>query len=169
MKRRLYFLLPDESHARVVLSELQASGVDRRFMHAIAGQGADLQGLPAATKQQRADVAARIEKYLWDGNLGIFFIAFLALLVLVALQFNGYWLLLPAGIMLVAFIVGLEFVTHVPNVHLEEFRDALQHREILLLIDVPVTQVARVEELVHRHHPEAVAGGVGWSVAALPV
>ena len=169
MKRRLYFLLPDAGHAESVLTELQAAGIERKFMHAIAGRDADLEDLPVATQQQRTDVAARIERYLWGGNLGVFFLAMLALLVLVVLQVNGYWLLLPAGIMLVAFIAGLEFVTHVPNVHLEEFRDALRHREILLMIDVPVTRVARVEELVHRHHPGAVAGGVGWSVTALPV
>lgn len=169
MKRRLYFLLPDAEHARGVLGELQTAGIERKFMHAIAGRDADLEDLPVATKQQRADIAARTESYLWNGNLVIFFVALLALLVLAVLQVNGYWLLLPAGIMLIAFIAGLEFVTHVPNVHLGEFRDALRHREILLMIDVPVTQVARVEELVHRHHPEAVDGGVGWSIAALPV
>lgn len=169
MKRRLYFLLPDAEHSRVVFSELQAAGIERRFMHAIAGRGIDLQDLPIATQQQHADVAARIERYLWGGNLGVFFIALLALLVLAVLQVNGYWLLLPAGVMLAAFSAGLGFVRHIPNVHLAEFRDALQHREILLMIDVPVSQVARIEELVHRHHPEAIVGGVGWSVSALPV
>ena len=169
MRRRLYFLLPDAGHARNVLDELEADGIDHKFMHAIAGRDADLEGLPAATRQQRADLAARIERYLWGGNLGIFFLALFVLLLLVVLQVNSYWLLLPAGVMLLAFIAGLEFATHVPNVHLEEFRDALRHREILLLIDVPVARVARVEELVHRHHPGSVAGGVGWSIADLPV
>lgn len=169
MNRRLYFLLPDTGHARRVVSDLQAAGIERRYIHAISGRGVDLQGLPVATQQQRADLAARIERYLWRGNLGIFFIALLALLTLAMLQVSGYWLLLPAGIMLLAFSAGLQFVTHVPDVHLAEFRDALRHREILLMIDVPVSQVARVEELVHRHHPEAIVGGVGWSVTALPV
>lgn len=169
MKRRLYFLLPDAEHAQGVLDELLAAGLERKFMHAIAGRDADLEGLPVATQQQRADVGARIERYLWDGNLGIFFSALVALLVLAVLEVNGYWLLLPAGVMLVTFIMGLEFVVHVPNVHLDEFRDALRHREILLLIDVPVSRVSRVEALVHRHHPEAIVGGVGWSISALPV
>jgi hypothetical protein len=46
--------------------------------------------------------------------------------------------------------------------------DAL-HAEVLLLVDVPVRQVARIEERVQRRHPEAAAGGVGWSIAVLPV
>jgi hypothetical protein len=77
--------------------------------------------------------------------------------------------LLPVGIMLVAFLAGLGFTSRVPNVHLGEFRDALRHAEILLMVDVPVQQVARVEDRVHRRHPEAAVGGVGWSLADLPV
>ena len=169
MKRRLYFLLPDAAHARGVLNELQAAGIERRFIHAIAGRDTELEDLPVATRLQRTDVAARIERYLWDGNLVIFFVALLALVVLVVLQVSWYWVLLPAGVMLAAFSAGQEFVRHVPNVHLDEIRDALRHQEILLMIDVPVTRVARVEKLVQRHHPEAVAGGVGWSISALPV
>ena len=69
--------------------------------------------------------------------------------------------------MLTTFLAGLEFTTHIPNVHVSEFSDAIHHREILLMVDVPVSQVARVEELVHRHHPEAVTGGVGWQIDAL--
>jgi hypothetical protein len=37
------------------------------------------------------------------------------------------------------------------------------------MVDVPVKQVARVEEMVHRRHPEAAVSGVGWSIAHLPI
>jgi hypothetical protein len=69
--------------------------------------------------------------------------------------------------MLATFLTGVEFTRHIPNVHLSEFTDAIHHREILLMVDVPVAQVAQVEKRVHRHHPEAVAGGVGWHSDAL--
>jgi hypothetical protein len=169
MKRRLYFLLPDTEHARVVVSELEARGIERTFMHAIAGRGGDVSGLPVASQMQRNDLGARVERYLWDGNLALFFMALIALVVLALLPLPWWWLLLPAGIMLVSFLTGLEFVMHTPNVHLDEFRSAMRHREILLMIDVPAGQVAEVEEMVHRRHPEAIAGGVGWSVEALQV
>jgi hypothetical protein len=169
MKRRLYFLFPDTGHATVVVKELEVHGIERNRMHAIAGQGADLGDLPVASRNQRRDLAARIEDVVWGGNLGLFFVALLALVTMIALPVNGYWLLLPAGIMLVSFLIGLEFATRIPNVHLAEFRDAMRHREILLMIDVPLSQVTRVEELVHRHHPEAVVGGVGWSVDAMQI
>ena len=169
MKRRLYFLLPDTEHARAVVSELETRGIERKSMHAIAGGGGDVSGLPVASRMQRDDLGARIEQYLWGGNLALFFMALIALVVLALLPLAWWWLLLPAGIMLVTFLTGLEFVMHTPNVHLAEFQSAMRHREILLMIDVPARQVADVEALVHRHHPEAIAGGVGWSVDALQV
>jgi hypothetical protein len=167
MKRRLYFLFPDSGHARTVVNELEAYGIQRKFIHAVAGRGGDLSGLPAASNSQQRDSGSRVENFLWGGNLAIFFAALFVLLAIVLLQVEWYWLLLPAVLMLVSFLMGLKFTTHIPNVHLAEFQDAMQHREILLMIDVPAGQVANVEELVHRHHPEAVVGGVGWNIDAL--
>ncbi len=170
MKRRLYFLLPDTEHARAVVSELEARGIEPKFMHTIAGRGGgDVNDLPVASRMLRNDLGARIEHYLWGGNLVLFFLALIALVMLAVSSVPWWWLLLPAGIMLVSFLTGLEFVMHTPNVHLTEFQSAMQHREILLMIDVHAGQVAEVEETVHRRHPEAIAGGVGWSVDALQV
>jgi hypothetical protein len=169
LKRRLYFLLPDNEHARALVGELESRGISRKFMHAIAGHGGDAGGLPVASQMQCSDAGARIERYLWGGNLALFFLALMALAVIALLPLAWWWLLLPGGIMLVSFLAGLEFVMHTPNVHLTEFQSAMRHREILLMIDVPAGQVADVEDLVHRRHPEAIAGGVGWSVDALHV
>ncbi len=169
MKRRLYFLLPDVGHTRSVVDELESSGIERRCMHVIAGQGVDPIGLPMASRNQRNDLGARLEAFLWNGNLLLFFVALLVLAFLIPLDVSLFWLLLPVAVMLATFVAGAEFTNHVPNVHLSEFTDALKHQEILLMVDVPMGQVARVEELVQRRHPEAVAGGTGWHVDALHV
>ena len=150
-----------------MVNEVVAQGIQRKFIHAIAGRGGDLNGLPAASRSQQQDLGSRIESFLWDSNLVLFFAALFAMLVIVLMQVEWLWLLLPAGLMLVCFFMGLKFVTRIPDVHLAEFQDAMLHREILLMIDVPAWQVAKVEQLVHRHHPEAVAGGVGWNIDAL--
>jgi hypothetical protein len=63
-------------------------------------------------------------------------------------------------------ILGDRFA-HVPNVHLQEFRDALRHGEILLMIDVPQQRVDEVEYRVLARHPEAVAGGSSWNAPLL--
>jgi len=167
MKRRLYFLLPDVEHTRAIISELQISGVPTDQVHVLAGPSIDLLDLPRATGRQQRDFGRWLETVLWNGNLAVFFIALCALILLAWLQLSWYWLLLPAAVMLVAFVLGEEFTRRIPNIHLSEFRDALQHGEILLMVDVPVSAVAAVEERVHRHHPEAVVSGVGWHVAAL--
>lgn len=59
--------------------------------------------------------------------------------------------------------------TDVHNVHLNEFREALQHGEILLMVDVPVRRVAEIEDLVYHRHPEVTVGGVGWASHLLHV
>jgi hypothetical protein len=64
MKRRLYFLFPDSGHARTVVNELEAQGIQRKFIHAIAGQGGDLGGLPAASRLQQQDLGSRLERFL---------------------------------------------------------------------------------------------------------
>ena len=169
MKRRLYFLIPDTGHTQAVVEGLQAFGIKRGAMHVLAKAGVDLDGLPVATGGQRTDAGARIETILWDGNLAIYFIALLALIVMAYLRFDWYWLLLPAAIMVATFVMGIVFTTRVPSVHLSEFRDAMQHGELLLMVDVPLWQVEHVETLVHTQHPEATAGGVSWHIDALNI
>jgi hypothetical protein len=169
MKRRLYFLLPDPAHARAVIDDLAASGVRRNAMHVVAKPDLDLGDLPVATSGQRRDTGGLLETVLWDGNLVVFFIALLALAGLFLLQFEWTWLLIPAVVMLASFAAGLLFTTRIPNVHLSEFTDAIHHGELLLMVDVPVRQVSYVESRVHRHHPEAVVGGVSWHLDALHV
>ena len=169
MDRRVYFLLPDAAHARAVVARLEKNGVERKNSHVIAAKGIDLEGLPLASRNQRMDLGARLETVLWDGNLVLFFLALVMLIVLALVNVSGLWMVVPAIILLTTLAVGLGFTRYIPSVHLSEFADALNHREILLMVDVPVGQVARVDKLVHRNHPEAVAGGVGWHINALQI
>lgn len=169
MKRRLYFLLPDIAHTRAVVDELTASGIRYNALHVVARSVLDSSELPVATSRQLRDSGGRLETILWEGNLLVFFIALLAMIVLYLLQWHWGWLLIPATVMLVTFAAGVLFTARIPNVHLSEFSDAIHHGELLLMVDVPVRQVSWVESLVHRHHPEAVSGGVGWHLDALHV
>jgi hypothetical protein len=160
MNRRLYFLIPDKSHALSVVLELSSHGVDLDHIHTLANKKVRLQGLPNAEHQNR-DLGHRIEDLLWKGNLAMFCLALVSLLILPLIIGLTAWLLLPVGIMLATFIGGLLF-SRVPNTHLDEFRDALAHGKILLMADVPQKSVADIENRVHHHHPEATVGGVGW-------
>jgi len=169
MKRRLYFLLPDTAHAGAVIADLTASGIRYNAMHIVARPDLNLDNLPVASSSQLSDTGGRLETVLWDGNLVLFFIALLVLAGLFLLQVSWAWLLIPGAVMLASFAAGLVFTARIPNVHLSEFTDAIHHGELLLMVDVPVRHVSYVESLVHRHHPEAVAGGVGWHLDILHV
>jgi len=166
MDRRLYFLLPDRAHALLVVDELNNSGISPEHIHALGDRRTRLDGLPASTLRQARDSASWLEKVLWNANL-VSFAAALCVFIALVLTLNwNWWLLTPVVIMLTNVLAGLSF-TSLPNTHLGEFQDALAHGEILLMVDVPETEVAKVERQVHHQHPEAAIGGVGWGNAAL--
>lgn len=162
MLRRLFFLFPDEKHAQRAVNELIFQRISERNIHAIA-PGIELKTLPEATQRQKNDVAFRIENLLWNSNLLLFTIAIMTFIIsLLMAQFA--WTIIALAVMAVTFFAGEHFVVHVPDVHLTEFTDALSHGEILLMVDVPASRVAEIEDFVHHRYPEAVVGGVSWTV-----
>lgn len=167
MLRRLFFLFPDAAHAQHVVDELVDRGVHIRHIHAIAN-GVDLGSLPQATERQKKDVKFRLEWFVWNTNLLLFAAALIVLFT--SLIFGWFiWAMLALLVMLLTFYTGEQFAVKVPDVQLSEFTDALSHGEVLLMIDVPKNKVAEIEGLVHRRHPEASVGGVGWTMNAFGV
>lgn len=166
--RRLYFVLPDSLRATGVAQELLDSGIPaRRIAFASRNpQPAPIAGITVQSPDD--DPGARLERLLWNLNLAVFFVALAALIVMLAADVSLPWLVAPALIMLATFIAGERF-THVPDTHLQEFTPALRHGEVVLMVTVPPEQVAEIEARVHRHHPDAAVGGVGWSSDLLHV
>jgi len=166
MNRRLYFLLPDRAHALLVVDELNKFGIQSDHIHALGDRRTRLDGLPASTLRQSRDTASRLEKILWNANLISFAVALCVFIAMVLTMNWNWWLLVPVVILVANFLAGLRF-TSIPNTHLGEFQDALTHGEILLMVDVPESQVATVEAQVHHQYPEAAIRSVGWGTAAL--
>ena len=165
MNQRLFFLFPDREHALGLVNELAEQGFDPGQMHTLPGKGRSAEGLPVSNAHQRGDFAGRLEFWAWRSNLALFFTAAAALAIMILMQ-AGLWLLLPLAVMITTFLLGERFA-HLPNVHLDEFRDALKHGEILLMIDLPKERVEEMEHRVQRRHPEAIAGGASWNMPAL--
>ncbi|MBI5783352.1 MAG: hypothetical protein HZA69_06390 [Gammaproteobacteria bacterium] len=166
--RRLYFIVPDEPQAVRIVTDLEAAGVDRRHIHAIAGQGATLEKLPAANARQRRDTVWRLQRTLWAGNLVLFFLGAIGLVISVIQPFIS-GAILSSAVMVLTLAAGFLFATRVPDTHLDEFRGVLAHPEVLLMVDVPKPRVVEIEELIYRRHPEATAGGSGWTIEALGI
>lgn len=168
MLRRLFFLVPDELHAVEVMSDIETRGIDRSHIHAVPGQGIKLTTLPLASERQQHDAGGQLERVVWLANLGLF-----------ALAFGGFaWGVFTAhlGVMVAALVVtgltffgGAWFVMKVPDTHLTEFREALKHREIVLMVDVPRNRAGEIDNLVRHRHPEAISGGIGWTIETLGI
>ncbi len=166
MKRRLYFLFPDEVHARhAVDTMLDEIGIDAHHIHALTRNENGIARLPRPTTRQKNNTAAHTETWLWNGNLVLFALALL-LFVFALVQGAGGWAIVLLALMVASFVAGFLFTSRVPRVHLDQFRDALAHGEILIMLDVPRARVKEVEDYMHRRHPEAVVGGVSWNVDA---
>lgn len=162
MKRRMYFLFPDAVCTASAVDNLIQVRVDRRHMHAIARPGVALGSLPRATARQRSDLLHHLERLWWNTNLALFFIALSGLLAAAVLNAPG-WALAMAAVMTVTLVTGL-INTCLPDVGLDELRDALRHGEVLLLVDVSTQRVAEIEAYLHAHHPEVAVGGVSWTI-----
>lgn len=162
MKRRLYFLFPDAASARRAVADLDANGVATEQMHAVAHDGVDVSGLPPATGPQRRDTLCRLERGLWNCNLALFALALAVMLA--GWAFGNALVWVPAlAVVLVSVGGGALYALRVPSVHLDEFRAALAHGEILLMVDVSRDCVESIEELMLRVHPAAVPGGSSWT------
>ncbi len=162
MLRRLYFLVPDRHQVGKVVVNLQSIGIRWDQMHTLANQQIDLGGLPPASVLQKEGTAALIEDVGWFANLTLLFVAFS---IVVADLFWGFRIstLLPLGIVFVSAYLAVRF-SDVPNVHLEQFEYPLRHGEIVLMVDINEDKVAQVQRFMRRRHPEAVNGGVGWTI-----
>jgi hypothetical protein len=166
--RRLFFVLPDEINAQRLVTDLESWGISHFHIHAIAGHGGRLTSLPPATRHQRNDAVWHLEQTFWYGALVLCALAAIALPVAIYTA-SAAWAVSAAAVMIVTITAGATFVLRVPDTHLDEFRSALSHREILLMVDVPKSRVAEIETLVEHRHPEAVIGGVGWTVEGLAI
>lgn len=164
MERRLYFLFPDTLRLRAALVDLAETRIPAENCHAIGRELPD--DLPHATRRQLEDIGARMERTGWYLNLGIFGVAAIGLIAaLFASSLVGA--IIALAVMAITFGLGNFWTQKIPHTHLDAFREAIQHGEYLLMVDVAPSQVAEIEQLMERRHPEAVNGGVGWHSALL--
>lgn len=163
MKRRLYFLLPDIAHAMMVVTELQASKIEPLQLHLKPGAGIDSSKLPATLQDIHRDTEHLVERYLWNTNLVLFFIALSVFCLSLYMQWTIVAFIMVL-FMLSSFLLGL-WDTTLPEVKLAEFDNALSHHEILLMVDCHKEHIRQIEELVHLHNSGAVNGGVSWHYA----
>ena len=165
MLRRLYYLFPDTAQVSAVVDELVRLNVPRHRMHAMARKDIDIHSLPGATTRQKSDTMHHIVTLGWSVNLLLFFLALIALLIALFTS-SSVVAIVSILIMVVTYVGGYMYATHLPDMDLSDFENALAHGEILLMIDLPLKQVTAIDSYMHHRHFEAYGGGVSWTVDA---
>jgi hypothetical protein len=168
MWRRLYLTFPDIEHTRHVSDELQHEGIKQEQMHAMNRDGGDLPGLPKANAEQQHDRVWFYEQLYWYSNLALFVAALLGFAIALATGATP-WMFITAAIMLLTFLTGNYFASRIPHAHLNEMQEPLQHGEVVLMVDLPAEQVARIDHEVAHRHPEARGHVVGWIIPGLGI
>ena len=170
MKRRLYFLLPDVQSARVVHNELLLARVEERRMHVLANDRTDLSDLPEADIRQKTDIVHGLQLGLIVGGLTGMILSAISVYTgmlspgietwsIVALTFGGA---------LFGAFSSTMIAINVSNTRLNRFSTEIEAGKILFMVDIPVSRVKEVTELVHSHHPEADMRGIDPQIPAFP-
>lgn len=169
MTRRLYFLFPSKPEAIAAINDIVAhDGVSRTSMHVLVHADVDVRDLPLVTPEQRRDLRARLARSLWKADLGLFAVALVGLIIFLLIG-SSLLTILAVAVLAVTFIGGAVYAIRVPEMSLEEFRGALAHGELLLMVDVPRDKVLSIEQRITRRHPAAIAGGSSWTVDGLAI
>jgi len=171
MSRRIYWLLPDLESAQSTMDDLLLMGIEVRHIHFVAQEGSDTTGLNTANVLQTSDVVRAAERGLIIGaGVG----ALLGALVAVHYPIVGdepQW-----GVAAVLAVAGGVFGTwtssmigvSTPSKRLERFTPEIEKGKILLMVDVPLWRVEKVEARLRELHPEAHLEGTEPDIPAFP-
>ena len=168
--RRIYFMVPDIDTANLVVDELLLKRIDDHHIHVVAKEGTAMGDLPEASLLQKSDFIPATERGLAVGGItGM-------LAGLAAITFPPAGLVLGGGAVLGTSLAGAGIGAwisgmigmNVPNTQIEQFEEAIEKGEILMMVDVAKERVEEIEELVQKHHPEADMGGTEPHIPAFP-
>lgn len=170
MRRRLYFMVPDISSARIIRDELLLARIEDSHIHVLARDGVPLEGLQEASILQKTDFVHGAETGLAVGG-GIGILAGMA-----ALLFPPAGVDLQLVTILVTALIGAAFgawvssmiASSIPNSRLKTFEAGIQAGRVLMMVDVPASRVDEIRQLVASRHPEANGSAPEPTIPAFP-
>lgn len=170
MRKRIYWLLPDQGSAVKTMNELLLARIGESHIHFVAREGADMTGLHAANVLQTSDLVDAAETGLLVGSgLGA------GMGVVAAYVLSGMAAppaLIVIGLAGVGAVLGTWSSSMIgsstPSRRLRRFEGAIAAGQYLLMVDVPRGRVTEIEELLQRTHPEAHFEGLEPNVPAFP-
>jgi len=171
MSRRIYWLLPDRESAWATMDDLLLAGIEVRHIHFVGREGTDMTGLNVANVWQTSDVVRAGEMGLIVGaGVG----GLLGALIAVHYPITGYepqWGI-AGGLAIAGAVFGAWTSTmigvSIPSKRLERFTAQIEAGQILLMVDVPMLQVEKIEARLRALHPEAHLQGTEPDIPAFP-
>ena len=171
MRRRIYWMLPDLASARRTMNDLLLARIAEQHIHFVAREDADMSGLHAANVLQTSDVVRAAQLGLVVGAAAGAVAGVLAAIFFPIVGDEPQWgiaaVLAILGGVLGAWsssMIGISTPSH----RLARFEPAIEQGQILLMIDVPRTRVAEIEERLQALHPEAHLEGEEPNIPAFP-
>lgn len=170
MLRRIYFLVPTVAEAKTIVDELLLARVEERHLHVVAREGTPLENLPEARVAQSTDLVPAPQRGVAAGGLAGLLAGALAV------TFPPTGLVLGGGALLglTAFSAGFGawmssmVGVGLPNSRIEQYQQAIESGQLLLMVDVHRDRVDEIEALVTRHHPQAELDGVDPNIPIFP-
>jgi hypothetical protein len=168
--KRIYFIVPSSDVARTIVNELLVARVEEKHIHILAKRGTDMHELPEASMMQKSDFVPAVQRGLALGGV----VGTLAGLVGIALAPGAA--VIAGGVILGSSLAGAGVGAwlsgmvglSVGNTRHKQFEDAIERGGLLLMIDVPISRVEEISELVKKHHPEAELEGTEPLIPAFP-
>ena len=169
MRKRIYWLLPDQSSAVKTMNELLLARISEPHIHFVAREGADMSGLHAANVLQTSDLVEAAQTGLLLGAglgaalgvVGAYVLAGTAPPALIVIALAGIGAVLGTWS---SSMIG----SSTPSRRLTRFDKAIEAGQYLLMVDVPRSRVTEIEQLLERTHPEAHFEGLEPNVPAFP-
>jgi hypothetical protein len=170
MRRRLYVVLPDMTSARHTANDLLLARIEDRHMHFLGRRDVSLDELHEASFLQKTDVR---HAFFLGAGLGVLGGAvlgvFLKLSSLGGYSFDvGTLILCTAGGLLLGAWASTMIGVSTPSVKLKPFEGELELGKILLMVDVPVSRLEEIQQLLENRHPEAARHGIDLTMPAFP-
>lgn len=170
MRRRIYFMLPDIPSARALLDELLLKRIEERYMHFMAREGTLPSDMPDANFLHKTDLVHGAQMGLMvGGGAGLIAGVLLVLFPPEGLTLQTFAILVAGlgGAVFGAWASGMNAAA-VPNSRLAQFAERIQAGEVLLIIDLPLSRVKEIEDLIAERHPEISFGGQDAHIPAFP-
>jgi hypothetical protein len=158
--RRIYFLVPNIEITKKIVDDLLLARVEEHHIHVLAKRGTPLEELPEASFLQKTDFFPALEQGVALGGATGLLAGLVALFLPTGLVLGGGAVfaitLAGAGVGgLMSSMVG----SSIGSRRIEQFQEAMEKGEFLVMIDVSRDCVEKIEDIVKKHHPEAECAG----------